>query len=64
MATLSYDRRADFPSAMTLEISTDLEFWSPAAGTPQSLPLDASGLRERVTWTFSATAPAEFFRLR
>ena len=64
MATLSYDRRADFPSAMTLEVSTDLEFWSPAAGTPQSLPLDAPGLRERVTWTFPATAPAEFFRLR
>lgn len=62
--TLSYDRRADFPSAMVLEVSTDLIFWSPAVGTFQALPLDASGLRERVTWTLPATAPALFFRLR
>ena len=64
VATLSYDRRAGFPTAMALEVSTDLEFWSPAAGTSQSLPLDASGLRERVSWTIPATAPALFFRLR
>lgn len=64
MVTLSYDRRAGFLSAMTLEVSTDLEFWSPATGTSQVLPLDASGLRERVNWTLPATAPALFFRLR
>jgi photosystem II stability/assembly factor-like uncharacterized protein len=64
VATLSYDRRAGFPAAMTLEVSTDLEIWTPATGTPEQLPLDASGLRERVTWTLPATAPALFFRLR
>jgi hypothetical protein len=64
VVTLSYDRRAGFPSAMALEISTDLEFWSPAEGAPQLLPLDVSGLRERVNWTLPATAPALFFRLR
>jgi hypothetical protein len=64
MATLSYERRAGFPSAMNLEVSTDLELWSPAVGTSQALPLDGSGLRERVTQVFPATAPALFFRLR
>ncbi len=63
-ATLSYERRAGFPTAMTLEVSTDLTAWSAATGTPQLLPLDASGLRERITWTLPATAPALFFRLR
>jgi hypothetical protein len=64
VATLVYDRRAGFPSAMTLEVSTDLTLWFPAIGTSQVLPLDASGLRERVTWTLPSTAPALFFRLR
>jgi photosystem II stability/assembly factor-like uncharacterized protein len=64
VAVLSYEQRAGFPSAMTLEVSTDLTIWTPAAGTPQWLPLDAPGLRERVTWIFPATAPARFFRLR
>jgi hypothetical protein len=64
MATLSYERRAGFPSAMNLEVSTDLELWSPAVGTSQALPLDASGLRERVNWTLPATTPTLFFRLR
>jgi photosystem II stability/assembly factor-like uncharacterized protein len=64
VVTLSYDRRAGFPSAMTLEVSADLEFWTLAEGAPTLLPLDASGLRERVTWTLPSTAPALFFRLR
>jgi len=64
VATLGYDRRAGFASAMALEVSTDLDFWSPAVGTQQVLPLDASGLRERVSWTIPAPAPALFFRLR
>jgi hypothetical protein len=64
VATLSFDRRGGFPSAMALEVSTDLEFWSPAVGTQQVLPLDASGLKEQVIWTLPATAPALFFRLR
>jgi hypothetical protein len=63
-ATLGYDRRASFSSAMTLEVSTDLMIWSPVVGTPQLLPLDASGLRERVTWTFPVTESALFVRLR
>ncbi len=63
-AVLSYDRRAGFPSALTFEISTDLNSWSPAGGEPQLLPLDASGLRERASWTFPSTMPTLYVRLR
>ncbi len=64
MAMLRYERRAGFPSAMTLEVSTDLASWSQAVGEPGLLPLDAAGLRERVSWTFPAAVDAFFVRLR
>ncbi len=64
VARLTYDRRAGFHSSMTLESSTDLTSWSPAAVPSQVLPLDASGLRERVTWSFPANVPALYVRLR
>lgn len=64
VATLSYDRRAGFPSAMTLEVSSDLVSWMPVAATLQLIPIDAAGLRERVSWTFDAASPSLFVRLR
>ena len=61
---LTYDRRAGFPTAMTLETSTNLENWQPAAGVSQLLPLDASGLGERVSWSIPTTEPRLFLRLK
>jgi hypothetical protein len=49
---------------MTLESSTNLEDWQPAAGVSQILPLDASGLSERVTWSIPTTEPRLFLRLK
>jgi hypothetical protein len=60
----TYDRRAGFPSAMTLEVSTNLKDWQPAVGVSQVLPLDASGLKERVSWSIPTTEPVLFLRLK
>ena len=64
VVTLGYDRRAGFPSAMKLEVSTDLTSWVPVVGELKLLPLDSSGSQERATWTLPATEPTLFFRLR
>ena len=48
---------------MTLETSTNLEDWQPAAGVSQVLPLDGSGLSERVSWSIPTTEPSLFLRL-
>ena len=61
---LTYDRRAGIPTAMTLETSTNLEDWQPAVGGSQVLPLDASGLGERVSWSIPTTEPKLFLRLK
>ena len=61
---LTYARRAGFPTAMTLETSTNLEDWQPATGVSQVLPLDASGLSERVSWSIPTMEPRLFLRLK
>jgi hypothetical protein len=49
---------------MTLETCTNLEDWQPAAGDSEILPLDASGVSERVTWSIPTTEPRLFLRLK
>ena len=61
---LTYVRRAGVPAPMTLEISTNLEDWQPAVGVSLVDPLDASGLSERVSWSFPSTEPRLFMRLK
>jgi hypothetical protein len=61
---LTYIQRAGTPTPMTLEISTDLNDWQPATGVSQVDPLDASGLSERVSWSFPTTEPKLFLRLK
>jgi hypothetical protein len=61
---LTYVRRTGIPAPMTLEISTNLEDWQPAVGVFQVDPLDASGLSERVSWSFPTTEPRLFLRLK
>ncbi|MEO8616538.1 MAG: sialidase family protein, partial [Luteolibacter sp.] len=61
---LTYVRRAGIPTPMTLEISTNLKDWQPAAGVSQVLPLDASGLSERISWSIPTTEPRQFLRLK
>ncbi|MEO7101624.1 MAG: hypothetical protein ABI162_19900 [Luteolibacter sp.] len=61
---LTYTRRGGSPTALTLETSTNLEDWQPATGASQILPLDASGLSERVSWSIPTTGPRLFLRLK
>lgn len=60
---LTFDRRAGFPTDMTLETSIDLEEWQPAVGASQVQPPDASGLSERVSWSIPTTERKLFLRL-